>query len=103
MTSIFESLTTYMIVGIIVVIGISQFNRVAGAVLSVIFWGAVAFVGHNGYAQGHAVGLPGTPFSEPVFLGVCAFFMLLHVGAAFTYMSNKRRAEARKQMLYDDD
>ena len=101
--SMFESLSVYMIVGIIAVIAASQFNRTLGAILSVLFWGAVAFVGNAGYEAGHAVGLPGIPFSRPVFLGVCGFFVLLHVAAAATHVANKRRRDARQAYLDDED
>lgn len=103
MQEIFESLPVYMMIGIVVVIGISQVNRLAGAVLSVVFWGAVAVVGNAGYERGHAVGLPGIEFPRWVFFLICGFFALTHVYAAFAHIRHKRLREQHRRMLQERD
>lgn len=97
MDSLFESLPIAMMIGIIVVIGVSQFNRVAGAILSVIFWAAVAVVGMAGYEAGHSVGLPGIRFPMWLFLGICALFALMHSAAAWAHIQRNKR-----QRRFDD-
>jgi len=100
---IFSSLPVYMMVGIVVVIGVSQLNRVAGAVMSVIFWGAVGVVGHAAYDAGHAIGVPGFEFPRPLFYAVCAGFAALHVFAAVGYVRSKRREVERRRLLSGED
>lgn len=99
MDELFGSLPVAMMVGIIVVIGVSQFNRVAGAVLSVVFWTVVAVVGSYGYDQGHRVGLPGIPFPQWVFLAICGLFAALHTAAAWAHI---QRNKQRRRISYDD-
>ena len=99
---ILANLPVYMMVGIVAVIAVSQFHRIAGAVLGIIFWIAVAVAGNLAYDQGHAIGFPGFPFSRPVFLLFCGGFALLHVFIAWQYLHARRRREARRAMLNDD-
>lgn len=102
--AILESLPVYMMIGIIIVIGVSQFHRVAGAILSVVFWTAVAIVGSVGYDRGHGIGLPGLQFSRGLFLAVCGSFALLHTWAAFSAVQRKRRqAELRQRRAEEED
>ncbi|MCA9554027.1 MAG: hypothetical protein KC933_28585 [Myxococcales bacterium] len=103
MEDIYSSLPIYMMVGIVVVIGVAQINRIAGALLSVVFWGAVAWVGSAAYDAGHAIGLPGLQFPQWVFLSVCAAFAGVQLFAAYTYVQSKKRAEARRRLLNDED
>jgi hypothetical protein len=95
---ILEGLPVYMMIGIVVVIGISQFNRVLGAILSAIFWIAVAIVGNHGYDQGHSVGLPDFPFPRVVFLGICLMFGGFHATAGWVSWRRKQIAQSRKQL-----
>ncbi len=98
MESLFSSLPVAMMVGIIVVIGVSQFHRVAGAILSVVFWGIVAVVGSYGYQQGHSVGLPGIQFPWWLFIGICLLFAGMHSAAAWAHIQRNKR----RQVSYDD-
>lgn len=99
---ILSNLPVYMMIGIVVVIGVSQLNRVAGAVMSVAFWLAVAVVGHHAYDAGHAIGVPGFEFPRPLFYAVCAGFAAMHVFAAIGYVRSKRRAVERRRLLDED-
>lgn len=103
MEEIFESLPVYMMIGIVVVIGVSQINRVAGAVMSVLFWAAVAFVGNAAYEAGHAIGVPGFEFPRLLFFAVCAAFGAMHVFAAVGYVRSKRRAAQRRRILNGEE
>lgn len=102
-TDILESLPVYMMIGIVVVIGVSQVNRVAGAIMSVIFWAAVAYVGNEAYAAGHAIGIPGFQFPKALFFAICAAFGAMHIFAAVGYVRSKRRAAERRRILDGDD
>jgi hypothetical protein len=99
---VLENLPVAMMIGIVVVVAVSQFHRVAGAILSVLFWTAVGVVGSRGYDEGHRLGLPGLPFSEPVFLAVCIGFGALHVFAAVNAVRSRRLAEERRRLLSGD-
>jgi hypothetical protein len=100
---LYKSLPIYMMIGIVVVIGVAQLHRVAGALLSVVFWGLVAFVGSHAYDAGHSIGLPGLQFPRPVFLAVCAGFAGVQLFAAYTYVQSKKRAAERRRLLNEDD
>jgi hypothetical protein len=100
---ILDELPVAMMVGVVLVVTVSQFNRVVGAVLSVVFWTTVAVVGSMGYDLGHSLGLPGLPFSRPVFLAVCVGFASVHAFAAVSTVRSRRRAEERRRLLADED
>jgi hypothetical protein len=100
--AILEGLPVYMMGGIVLVIVISQFNRVLGAILSVIFWVAVAVVGNYGYDQGHSIGLPDMPFPRAVFLLICLMFGSFHAAAGYTAFKRKQIAAEKKKILDED-
>ena len=98
MDAIFESLPVYMLIGIVVVVGVSQIHRLYGAILSIIFWTAVLIVGLHGYSQGNAVGFPGIRFPRLVFVSICIAFAALHGVAGWSYYQrNKRRRRISDQ------
>lgn len=101
--NIFESLPIYMMIGIVVVIGASQINRILGAIMSVIFWAAVAVVGNAAYDAGHAIGLPGFQFPRALFFGVCFAFAAMHAFAGFSYLRSKKHEVERRRILSGDD
>lgn len=103
MDAIFESLPIYMMIGIIVVIGVSQVHRLYGAILSVVFWTIVAAVGMHGYNQGHTVGLPGMQFPRFVFLAICIAFAALHGAAGWAYLQRNKRRRHRAMMDQEED
>lgn len=99
---ILANLPVYMMVGIVAVIAVSQFHRIAGAMLGLIFWLAVAMTGTIAYDRGHAIGFPGLPFSRSVFLLFCGAFAVVHVFAAWQYLRAQRRRAARRAALDED-
>lgn len=104
MPDIAEHFTTFVMVGIVIVVGTSQFHRGAGAVLGIVFWIATAIFGHFMYAQGAAIGFPGLPLEEPVFLGLCAAFLTLQIIGLRSYRAaQRRRSEYRRELGAFDD
>lgn len=101
MEAILESLTVYMMIGIVIVVGISQFNRVLGSILGILFWIAVAAVGTTGYERGGAIGLLGIEFSLLGFYAFCGAFALFNAFNLWMALQRKRRAAARRQL--DED
>jgi hypothetical protein len=99
-SSLLESLPMYMMIGIILVIGISQFNRIAGGILGVVFWGAVAVIGSAAYDQGGGIGVPGFRFSRELFYGVCGLFSAFSAFSAYTAYTKRSRI---KRALPRDD
>ncbi len=98
MDFIVDNFTTFVMVGIVVVVGASQFHRPTGAVLGLVFWVLVAVFGHFLYAAGGAIGFPGLELSEPVFLIMCLGFMLLQVYGLRSYY----RAMERRRAMNDE-
>src|SRR5687768_13093085 len=75
---ILKALPVYMMIGIVLVVGISQFNRILGGVLGVVFWTAVAFIGLLAYDQGGAIGILDIRFPRELFVGLCLLFVAIH-------------------------
>ncbi len=96
MATLVENWTTYLMIGIVVVVGVSQINRLLGASLGILFWIAMAVLGHFVYAAGAGIGFPGLIFPEWVFLLLCA-------GLIFTQVMMIRRElnhRARREQLH---
>jgi hypothetical protein len=87
-----QNLTIYMMVGVVVVVAISQVNRKLGAALGLAFWISVAVIGNQAYAMGGAIGIGGTRFSEPTFYAICAFLAAINVVAAVTSKKSRKRS-----------
>jgi hypothetical protein len=85
------SLPMYMMIGIILIIGISQFNRIAGGILGVVFWITVAIIGTRAYDEGGAIGIPGYKFSQPLFYGICGVMAAFSAFAAYTAWMKRAR------------
>jgi hypothetical protein len=97
-----KSLALYMMIGIVIVIGISQFNRLIGAILGVIFWIAVAIVGTSAYDQGGGVGIPGYVFPQPMFYTLCVVFGVVSAIQGLRAWGQKRRNRQIKSMQNDE-
>jgi hypothetical protein len=100
---IVKALPTYMMVGILVVIGISQLHRFAGAVLGIVFWLSVALVGTTAYDRGDAIGIGTLQFSRGLFYAICGFFVVVNVGMAVSAWINLKRRRRRAQAEAADD
>ena len=105
MEQILESLTLYMMIGIVLVIGISQFNRILGGILGVAFWVTVGIVGSYGYDHGWKIGLPGFEFPRPLFIAMCLTFSILCAFTAYSAYAKRTRITKRPQPAeeVDDD
>ena len=89
-----ESLPIYIIIGVVAVIGVSQIHRTAGAILGVLMWAAVAYVGNQVYDEGHALGILSLKLARPAFLALCGVLALSHVlGAVQAHRRKGRRGE----------
>ena len=95
---IIQNLPTYMLVGIIVVVGVSQINRLIGAGLGIVFWGATAYVGSVAYETGGELGVGSLRFGQTAFYALCITFMLFNVLLGYVAIKRKRQIPA-----YDDD
>jgi hypothetical protein len=100
---ILQSLPVYMMIGIVVVIGVSQFNRLAGAILGVVFWLSVAIVGTQAYEQGGGIGLPGFKFPKELFYAICALFTLLSAFTGFVAFKKRQQVPRGGRPSADDD
>jgi hypothetical protein len=95
---IISSLPVYMMIGIVVVVGISQFNRIVGGILGVIFWVTVLVIGLGAYDQGGAIGLPKLPFPRELFIVICIVFVGTHAYGAYNSWRRKgRKPQARTE------
>lgn len=91
MKDIVQNLPVYMLVGIVAIVVISQFNRVVGSALGIAFWLAVAVVGSTAYDSEGALGIGGMRFTKPTFFAVCGFFALINVLFLFLGLKNRKR------------
>lgn len=100
MPNLAENFTTFVMVGIVLVIGTSRLvHRGAGAILGIVFWVLTAILGHLMYIQGGAVGFPGFPLSEPLFLGLCGVLLLLQILQLKAWRdAQRRRREYREEL-----
>ena len=80
-----------MVVGVVLIVGLSQVNRLMGSLLGVVFWLAMAAVGTMIYDLGGAVGIASVRFPLEGFLALCAALVLANVATGY------RALKARKQ------
>ncbi|MGF1510638.1 MAG: hypothetical protein ACFB9M_14185 [Myxococcota bacterium] len=93
-----ERWTTILMVGIVVVVGVSQIDRIVGAWIGVGFWIMTAVLGHFVYAAGAGIGFPGALLPEWMFLLLCASF----IGLQFLMIRTERAKRARKKSLAEE-
>jgi hypothetical protein len=91
-SEVLKSLPMYMMIGIVVVIGISQFNRLIGGILGAVFWIVVAVAGSQAYDQGGGIGLPGFMFPRELFYLICVLFAAYQAYFAYRAYVKKVRA-----------
>ena len=90
------SLTVYMIIGIIVIVGISQFNRILGSILGVVFWISVALIGGTAYDKGGHINLVSFEFSRSGFYIFCGAFVAFNLFNLSMAMKKRRRWQTRQ-------
>ncbi|NJK89045.1 MAG: hypothetical protein HC923_06310 [Myxococcales bacterium] len=99
MQDLIRHFPTFVMIGIIVVVGASQFHRGVGAILGMLFWSVVGGWGYFMYRQGGAIGFPGLPLPEPLFYGLCCAFLALQIVTFLSFRSaRKRRREFREEL-----
>jgi hypothetical protein len=91
-----DSLPVYMMIGIVVVVGISQFNRILGSVLGIVFWIGVAIVGTGAYDKGGGISLLSLEFSKSGFYLFCGAFVGFNVFNLYMAMQRRRRWQMRR-------
>ena len=101
--AMFENLTTYMMIGIVIIVVVSQFNRLLGSGLAVLFWIAVAAVGYAGYQAGGSLGLPGLKLSLTQFLVMCGALAGVQAFGIYAAIKRKRIREAYRETLEESD
>jgi hypothetical protein len=89
--SLLASLPVYMMIGIVVIVGISQFNRILGSILGIVFWIAVALVGATAYDKGGGISLLSIEFSKPGFYLFCGAFVAFNSFNLYMAMQRRRR------------
>lgn len=103
LVEIFENLTTYMIVGIVIVVAVAQFDRLVGSLLAIAFWISVAVVGYFGYHAGGFVQLPGLQLSLTQFLGLCAILAAVQGFGVYQALKRRQNRKAYRDALDDAD
>jgi len=98
--TLIENFDMAMLIGVVAVIGISQFNRKLGSILGIFVWAAIAFVGYQGFKLGGGIGIGTILLSPGVFYGICGVLILVNIGNGFFITSSKRRRPAKQ--LKDD-
>lgn len=93
MNELIERFPIVMVVGVVLVVGLSQVNRLLGSILGVIFWIVMAVIGSFIYDAGGAVGIASVRFPQSVFLGLCGLLLLANLATGFSALK-KRRAQA---------
>ena len=101
--SVLQSLPIYMIIGIIVVVGISQFNRILGSVLGIVFWIAVAVVGTAAYDKGGGIQLLSMQFSKTSFYAFCGAFVLFNAFNLVMAVRRRNRWANRRPTVSDEE
>ena len=77
--TLLDSFRPIMMGGILLVIGLGQVDRRLGAALGLAFWAFMAWLGHERYARGGAIGIGTFAFPEMVFYTVCAFLVAVNL------------------------
>ncbi len=98
----FENLTTYMMVGIVIIVAVAQLNRLVGSLLAVVFWIVVAIVGYRGYQAGGGLSLPGLKLSLTQFLVLCGVLAAVQGFGVYQAIRRQRNREAYRAEIDDD-
>jgi hypothetical protein len=100
-----KNLDTYMLIGVVSIVAISQFNRKIGSVLGIIFWISVAFLGYQAFNSGGGIGIGSVALSPTIFYGICAILIVVNIGNGFFVVRRQRRAlsDANRANAEDKD
>ena len=83
-----------MVLGVVLVVGLSQVNRLMGSLLGVVFWLAMAAVGTMIYDLGGAIGIASVRFPLPAFLGLCAVLALANAATGYKALRARKQASS---------
>lgn len=92
-----DNFRTVLIGGIVGVIVVSRFHRLAGAWFGLFFAAGTAVLGSQVYARGEAVGIGPYPLPPVGFYIVCAFLAILQLFSLKVGLS--QRARSRREEL----
>jgi hypothetical protein len=100
---IVKNLDMYMLVGVIAIVAISQFERKIGSILGIFFWASVAFFGHQSFSMGGGVGIGDKHLPPGIFYGICFLLMAVNIGNGFFVVRRKRRALSEANQPLSED
>jgi hypothetical protein len=101
--ALLESLPVYMMIGIVVVVGISQINRLIGSALGIVFWIGVAAVGSTAYDKGGGIKLLSFEFSRPIFFLFCGVFVAFNALSLYKAMKLRNVYRNRRRSSSDEE
>ncbi|MBI2373751.1 MAG: hypothetical protein HYV07_07120 [Deltaproteobacteria bacterium] len=101
MDALISNFSTIMIAGIILVVIVSNVNRLVGSVLGVAFWLGVAIVGTEVLARGHQLKLATITLSKPLFYGLCGILIVSNAVMFLRTISRLKRAAAEDARSQD--
>ncbi|MEM7678580.1 MAG: hypothetical protein AAF449_21550 [Myxococcota bacterium] len=99
----FENLTNYMLIGIVIIVAVAQFNRLVGASLAILFWLMVAIVGYQGYQGGGVLQLLNLKLSLTQFLLLCGTLAAVQGFGIYSELRRRRNREAYRAALEGED
>ncbi len=94
------NLSTYMLIGIVGIVVIKQFNRLVGSIIAIGFWIVVAIIGWLGY-QHTKFALIDIELSLPQFLGLCAALGAVQGFDVYSVLRRRRNQRAYQEALDD--
>ena len=86
-----ENFRAILIGGILAVVAVGQVNRLAGAVLSLVFWVFVAALGSVVIARGGSLGLAFFALPPWVFYALCGLMVTLYALMTWSAVAARRR------------
>ncbi len=92
MNELIERFPIVMVLGVLLVVGLSQINRLLGSILGVVFWIAMAAIGSFIYDAGGAIGIASVRFPQPVFLGLCGLLLVANLATGYNALKRRRAA-----------
>ena len=92
MDELIKNLDTYMLIGVVAIVGISQFNRKLGSILGIFFWSAVAYAGYLTFERGGGIGIASLALSPTVFYRICGVLVVVNIGNGLFVVRRKKRA-----------
>ena len=92
MDELIKNLDTYMLIGVVSIVAISQFNRKIGSILGIFFWISVAFLGYQAFSAGGGIGIGSVALSPAIFYGICITLIVVNIGNGFFVVRRQMRA-----------